>query len=151
MQNYIIFFIQQIFFKILFFSDECPKCEGVKDIIESIKFKYPVRVKAFDVEKDSDYKLFKAIESIHSGRKFSVPLIILGETILIGEKEISKKLEKIVRDLYNAGGSQLPYLGSNHNETKHWDNEHCNCGNRKGPPTISEEWKKIRNFLGNLL
>jgi hypothetical protein len=135
-----------------FSSHDCPKCEGVKDLIEIVKIKYPVRVKAFDVENDKDYALFRKLQSIHCPDGFSVPLIMVGDTILMGEDEITTKLDKTIGGLVKAGGARLPYLGPARSTVEPKNSTKCNCNRDKSvrPPTASEEWKSIRSFLNNL-
>ena len=82
---------------VFFAAHDCPRCESVKDLMKVLKVRYPLRVKDFDVDKEADYSLFKRIEAIHSADKFAVPLVMVGESILMGEEEITGKLEKTVR------------------------------------------------------
>ena len=81
---------------VFFAAHDCPRCENVKDLMKVLKARYPLRVKDFDVDKEADYALFKRIEAIHAADKFAVPLVMVGESILMGEDEITGKLEKTV-------------------------------------------------------
>lgn len=138
---------------VLFSSHDCPKCESVKDLIEVMKVKYPVRIKTFDVEKDKDYSLFKRLQAIHAPGGFSVPLIMVGDTILMGEDEITAKLDEAVAGLVKAGGAQLPYLGPARSSAEPKKPAKCNdCDSDRParPPSASEEWKTLRSFLNNL-
>ena len=73
-----------------------------------LKARYPLRVKDFDVDKEADYALFKRIEAIHAADKFAVPLVMVGESILMGEEEITGKLEKTVRSPHSVWWLTLP-------------------------------------------
>jgi glutaredoxin len=132
-----------------FSSTDCPKCESAKLLIEALKSKYRVRVKTFDVERDKDYSLFKAVQAIHSSGGLSVPLILVGDVILAGEEEIDAKLEETVRGLAKAGGAELPYLGPDHTAPAPTKRDKCDFDkNRPGrPPSAPEEWGKFRSFL----
>ena len=79
---------------VFFAAHDCPRCESVKDLMKILKARYALRVKDFDVDKEADYALFKRVEAIHATDKFAVPLVIVGESILMGEDEITGKLEK---------------------------------------------------------
>jgi glutaredoxin len=136
---------------VFFAAHDCPRCENVKDLMKVLKARYPLRVKDFDVEKEADYALFKRIEAIHAADKFAVPLVMVGESILLGEDEITGKLEKTVRTLARSGGSPFPYLGSAKG-TKTVAKpaaSSCNC-EQGGPPDVTDELSKLRKFIEKL-
>jgi glutaredoxin len=151
---------------IAFFSSrDCPVCKNVKRLTNSLKKKYPVRVKLFDIDKPADYALLARLEGIHTAKGFSIPLLMLGETILMGEDRISNRLEKTVRALARSGGSTLPYLGPDKKAkseppapvasarragTRTSASSRCPCADSGRPPTISDEWNKISSFLDRL-
>jgi glutaredoxin len=136
---------------VFFAAHDCPRCESVKDLMKVLKARYPLRVKDFDVDKEADYSLFKRIEAIHAVDKFAVPLVMVGESILMGEDEITGKLEKKVRSLARAGGSPFPYLGSAR-ETKTVAKPDASCRDcEKGrPPEVTDELSKLRKFIEKL-
>jgi len=138
---------------VYFFASDCEKCGHVKMLIEALKASYPVRVKAFDVDQKPNYELMQRLQAIHSKRKFAVPLVMLGETILMGEAEISAKLESAVRKLAHSGGSPVPYLGrSPHRTSPATSDAACReCDQRGRPPDIADELKKIRGFFDRWL
>jgi thiol-disulfide isomerase/thioredoxin len=145
---------------VFFSSRNCPRCEGVKLLVRELKKNYPLKVQVFNVDHAEDYRLFQRLEAIHSQERFSVPLILVGDTILKGEKEISEQLEKIVRALATSTGSPLPYLG--HGEENRQcgaaparqaggDDGSCpDCDRQGRPPSIGEEWRKIKRFIQKL-
>jgi len=96
---------------VVFSSADCPRCVHVDDVIRTQQKKYPLRIRRFGIDKPEHYALFKALEAIHGEQAFGVPLVILGESILIGEDEINRTLEKNVKGLSRAGGAGPPYLG----------------------------------------
>jgi len=102
---------------VFFFSKDCPHCESVKDLTKALSGKYPVRVKNFNIDDQADYAVYSKLEAIHARDKFSVPLIMVGDEILMGETEIAGKLEEKIRGLNAAGGSGLPYLGKAFSKT----------------------------------
>jgi glutaredoxin len=136
---------------VFFAAHDCPRCERVKDLVEVLKARYALKVKYFDVDKDADYALFKRVEAIHASDKFAVPLILVGESILMGEDEITRKLEKTVRKLARSGGSPFPYLGSalGKKAVAKSGASPCNCG-RGGPPEVTDELSRLRKFIEKL-
>jgi len=136
---------------VFFSASDCPNCESARALIQGLRGVYPVRVKKFIVDRPRDYALLERLEAIHGEEKFAVPLIIVGESILIGEDEITRKLERTVRRLSRSGGAPLPFLGpvdvkAPKRRTASYD---CDC-DRGRPPTLGEEWEKIKNFLDRL-
>lgn len=145
---------------VFFYSKGCPNCEPVGEFLDVLKKSYPVRLKSFDIDNPEHYGLYQRLEEIHARGAFAVPLVMVGESILIGEREISTRLEKIVRNLSRSGGASLPYLGSDpspvptQSPSANRDAEGAPCEDceRKGrPPTIQEEWKKIKDLVNKYL
>jgi glutaredoxin len=138
---------------VFFFSRDCPHCDRALDLLEAIKKDFPVKVKKYDIDNKADYELFIKLERIHSQGKFSVPLIMLGDSILIGENDIIANLEPTVRNLSKLGGAGFPYLGDSGEEPAKKITDCSDCRNRaKGkPPEIQEELKKIRIYIDGLL
>ena len=135
---------------VVFSSSDCAGCEKVRNLVEMLKKKYPVRTKNFNIARDKEKAIYKKLEAIHARGKFSLPVILVGDSALIGEKEISAKLEKIVKKLAGSGGTQLPYLGPTEPKespaTRSTDSDCDHCG-RRGPPSVGEELQKVRGFL----
>jgi glutaredoxin len=142
---------------VFFNSHDCSQCESARALIEELKKSHHnIKVKSFDVEEQGNYSLFKKIEAIHGREKFAVPLVIVGEHILIGPDAIEKRLEHIVTGLARCGAS-LPYLGPKAEEKSKLpqqtrkslaltDKNDCHC-NQGGPPQITDEFRKIRSLL----
>ncbi|MGO9570854.1 MAG: hypothetical protein ACLP5H_25285 [Desulfomonilaceae bacterium] len=136
---------------VLFAAQDCPHCESVKDLMKVLKGRYALRVKDFDVDKETDYALFKRVEAIHATDKFAVPLVIVGESIIIGEDEIIGKLEKTIRHLARSGGSPLPYLGSATGKKTAAKPAASSCNCEQGrPPEVTDELSKLRKFIEKL-
>jgi hypothetical protein len=133
---------------VFFSSRDCPRCESVKALLDALKSSCPsLRTRVFDVARQRDYALFRRLETIHSDGEFAVPLIMVGESILEGEDQISAKLEKAVKRLSRSGGAPLPYLGRNPGKklaVPERQPEKCPCQNKGGPPSIREEMGKIK-------
>lgn len=136
---------------VFFAAHDCPRCRNVKDLMKVLKARYALRVKDFDVDTDADYALFKRIEAIHAADKFAVPLVMVGESILMGEDEITGKLEKTIRALARSGGSPFPYLGPAQQKktAAKAAASSCNCA-QGGPPEVTDELSKLRRFIEKL-
>ncbi len=136
---------------VFFAAHDCPRCESVKDLMKVLKTQYALRVKDFDVDTETDYALFKRVEAIHAAEKFSVPLVLVGESILMGEDEITGKLEKTIRDLARSGGSPFPYLGPTQRKktAARPASSSCNCDQGR-PPEVTDELSKLRRFIEKL-
>ncbi|MCL5122953.1 MAG: glutaredoxin [Deltaproteobacteria bacterium] len=87
----------------LFTSSHCPYCENVKELVDDLKTEFSIKTEIFDINKPSDYDLYCKIEATHRNTKFAVPLVIVGDNVLIGQSEIFANLEKTVRSLQNSG------------------------------------------------
>ncbi|MDQ7783798.1 MAG: thioredoxin family protein [Desulfomonilaceae bacterium] len=144
--------------RLVFFSSKtCPKCDDVKQLIDVLKRRYPVKVKVFDIDVRAHYDLMERLEAIHSTEKFGVPMILVGETILIGEDRISAGLEKTVKRLAGSGGAPLPYLGPvedakpaaprSADRTSRTNPAPCDCEKQARPPTLGEDWEAIKRFV----
>lgn len=137
---------------VFFAAQDCPRCEAVKDLVKVLKARYALKVKDFDIDKDADYALFKRVEAIHASDKFAVPLILIGESILMGEDEITGKLEKKVRKLARSGGSPFPYLGSaqERKTVAKPATSSCKSCEKGGPPEVTDELSKLRKYIEKL-
>jgi glutaredoxin len=148
---------QKTVWLVFFFSHSCPKCEPVRELLDALKSAYPIRIKSFDVEKPEAYELYRRLEAIHAKGSFAIPLVMLNNSILMGERDISAKLERMVSRLSRKGGASLPYLGPDQTdrqeataspaakEPKRARCDHCSRNGR--PPSIQEDWSKIRALI----
>ena len=81
----------------VFTSSECPFCENVKELVDDLKTTLPIKIEMFDINEPADYDLFSKIEATHKGERFAVPLVIVGNTVLIGQSQIFSKLEDTIK------------------------------------------------------
>jgi glutaredoxin len=81
----------------VFTSSECPFCENVKELVDDLKTTLPIKIEMFDINQPADYDLFSKIEATHKGERFAVPLIIVGDTVLMGQSQIFNKLEDTIK------------------------------------------------------
>ncbi len=139
---------------VFFMSRDCAKCETAKELIEVLELRYPLRVKRFDISKESDYAVFRAMEAIHSDKGFFVPLIMIGDKILTGEQEILDNLESTVKNLHLAGGTARPYIGPVDKKAfpapVKTDAAECPTCSKGRPPSASEELHKVKSLLDKI-
>jgi len=111
----------------LFTSSECPFCDNVKELVEDLKTQLPIKTELFDINKPNDFDLYCKIEATHKKAKFAVPLVIVGETVLIGQSEIFAKLESTIKSL-EASGQTNPLTDKTgdieNSKTSHKKNHH---------------------------
>jgi hypothetical protein len=133
---------------VYFSSSNCPRCDAVKGLIDSLKHQYRLRVRTYDVGDEKGYALFSAMEAIHGADRFSVPLIIVGESILIGEKDIEERLEQIVRKLTASSGASLPYMGEIARTGMQSKPGCATCGKGKSPSSGKEQ-RRLKVLIDN--
>jgi hypothetical protein len=139
---------------VFFVSHDCAKCEAAKELVEVLQLRYPLRVKRYDISKESDYAVYRAMEAIHSDKGFFVPLILVGDKILMGEHEILDNLESAVKKLHVAGGTAPPYIGPVDkkaiNTPVKTDTAGCPTCSKGRPPSASEELHKVKSLLDKI-
>lgn len=86
-----------------FYSSRCGACQKVKkEVLPRIKkkFKDNIEIKFFNVLNKNDYKIMLAVLKkfdLSEKEKGLVPKIIINDKVLIGYKEINKKIDKIIK------------------------------------------------------
>lgn len=136
---------------LVFSSKDCELCRATKAYLNSLEKALPVSFKALDIQKPHNYKIFHRLETIHGTRAFSVPMVIVGENVFIGPREIKSKLGKTILRLSRNGGAKLPYLGPplSRRSVRHApreDNQDCGC-ERGRPPSAREELARLGRVL----
>jgi len=80
---------------VFFYSDSCPHCEKVKPVIASLAAQYPgLNISQLEVSHNADNRdLFNRMCSWSGIPNPGVPTIFIGDNCLMGEAEISGRLE----------------------------------------------------------
>ncbi len=138
---------------VYFGSSDCPVCEHVQPLLRGLVNDYGLRIRYYDITRPDDYLVFERIESIHgSPGKFSVPMVIVGENILVGERQIQNNLGRLVQKYVSDSGARLPYLGDARNETFEANNADCaECRDKGRPPSVESELKKLKLIIDRFL
>jgi len=78
-----------------FYGKECPHCENVRPYIESLQKKYPdVNFRVLEIWHDATNKALADLMNHNLNEQQSlVPEVIVGNVVLMGETEISTRLE----------------------------------------------------------
>jgi thiol-disulfide isomerase/thioredoxin len=78
-----------------FYGKECPHCENVRPYIESLQKKYPdVNFRVLEIWHDATNKALADLMNHNLNQQQSlVPEVIVGNVVLMGETEISTRLE----------------------------------------------------------
>lgn len=85
-----------------FYGEECPHCKNVEPFIDNITRKYPdIDIRRLEIWHNATngqiYNSVNAAAGISSPS--GVPEIVIGNVVLVGEKEIPDKLEACVQAL----------------------------------------------------
>ncbi len=81
----------------LFTSSDCPFCDHVKELLEDLKTTFPIKTDVFDINQPADYDLFSKVGSLYKHKNFAVPLVIVGNEVMVGQSEIFGGIEKTIR------------------------------------------------------
>ncbi len=139
---------------VYFGSSDCPVCEHIGPLLKALVDEYNLKVRYYDITRPDDYMVFERIESVHGDGKFSVPLVIIGEHLLTGEKQIQTDLRKLVEKYRNGSGSPLPYLGEAKNTLSNGrpkDPDCPDCRDKGRPPPVQTELKKLKLIIDKFL
>ena len=81
-----------------FYGKECPHCENVRPLVESLQKKYPdVNFQILEIWHDTTNQALANLMNHNLNQQQSlVPEIIVGNVVLMGETEISTRLEKTI-------------------------------------------------------
>jgi thiol-disulfide isomerase/thioredoxin len=81
-----------------FYGEECPHCHNVMPFIESLKSKYPdVDFQILETwHNKKNQELSASLNQKLGVEKAGVPEVILGNVVLIGDKDIPAKLESAI-------------------------------------------------------
>jgi thiol-disulfide isomerase/thioredoxin len=84
-----------------FYGAECPHCHNIKPFMDNITQKYPeANIQVLEVWHNQTNQGIYTQANAAAGLSTppGVPEIVLGRTVLVGEKDIPDKLEALVQD-----------------------------------------------------
>ena len=100
----------------LFHSPTCPHCiEMIENYLPTVYVKYGDQVESeyLDVQESDNYVTLLALEKklgVPEDRQGSVPVLVIGDKILLGGAEIPDKLEGYIDEYLAQGGVDFPSL-----------------------------------------
>jgi uncharacterized membrane protein len=98
---------------VFFFSPTCPHCEYVREeVLPPLvsRFGSKLQVAAINTTTPSGYELFLNACMKHGNLRLSVPMLIVGNTAMIGDKEIPRKFPELIEKNIAAGGIDWPNI-----------------------------------------
>lgn len=84
-----------------FYGEECPHCHNIRPFIDNITARYPeANIQVLEVWHNQTNQAIYSQANAAAGisQPPGVPEVILGKTVLVGEKDIPDKLEALVQD-----------------------------------------------------
>jgi thiol-disulfide isomerase/thioredoxin len=83
-----------------FYGEECPHCHNIMPFIESLAGKYPdVNFQYLEIwHSQSNYAIYKTLNDEVGSKNSAVPEVIIGTTVLIGERDIPAQLESVIQE-----------------------------------------------------
>ena len=81
-----------------FYGEECPHCHEIMPFMDNLTAKYPeVDFRKLETwHNPANQKLADPLNSQFGARQAGVPEVIVGNTILLGSKDIPDKLENLI-------------------------------------------------------
>jgi len=88
-----------------FYSKECPECQLImKEVFPSLESEYSLNIKRFEINDPSNYEKLLILEEKYKDEDNEIPVIVIGNYLISGEKEIKSQLERIIKEYENKGG-----------------------------------------------
>lgn len=83
-----------------FYGEECPHCHTIMPFVENMTRKYPeADVRILEVwHNQTNQKIYQEANRVAGVKRFGVPEVVSGKTVLSGELEIPAKLEGLIQD-----------------------------------------------------
>jgi len=129
-----------------FWAKDCPHCESAKTLVSNLQKSHQIKVKEFDIDKEADYAAFHRLEATHKRSNLSVPLVVVGKDLLVGESEIKAHLEGRIRTLTDSPNRE-PQKESSPKKAvrKNKSSEPTTKDKAKpSPDSVKEEWGRMK-------
>jgi hypothetical protein len=100
---------------VLFYAATCPHCQFVlQNTLPPLQQKYgsQLDISLFDVYEPANYELWlNAVETFQVPYEMSVvPMLFIGDNVLIGSDEIPERLPGLIEEYLAAGGVEVPAI-----------------------------------------
>ncbi len=99
----------------LFWSETCPHCHHVmSETLPPLQEKYgeQLEIRTIEISDPDNYRLWAtAIEAFHvPPERQGVPMLFIGDTVLVGSGEIPDQLPGLIEQYLAAGGVDYPAI-----------------------------------------
>jgi thiol-disulfide isomerase/thioredoxin len=83
-----------------FYGEECPHCHTIMPFVENMTRKYPeANIQILEVwHNQTNQKIYQDANTAAGVKRFGVPEVVSGKTVLVGELEIPAKFEGLIQD-----------------------------------------------------
>jgi thiol-disulfide isomerase/thioredoxin len=95
-----------------FYAEDCQSCQVIlQSYLPSLKPMFPsLEIKAYDVGIPAHYEALERLEKQFGRGGSELPVAVIGDQMLAGEKEMMEKLNPLLFDYQAKGGAKLPPL-----------------------------------------
>ncbi len=97
----------------LFYAVDCPECQGIlQKFVPGLKSSYPfLDIQTFDIENPAYYEALTRLEEKFNRRGNELPVLLIGDHLLSGQKEITQRLDLLIVEYQMKGvNTSLPPL-----------------------------------------
>lgn len=93
-----------------FYAQDCEPCKTIlQGYIPTLKPLYPfLEIKTFDIENPAYYEALSKLESHFGKKEAELPVLIIGNHLLSGEREVMEKLDPLILEYQAKGGIPAP-------------------------------------------
>ena len=143
---------------VLFWLTTCPHChEVIENVLPPIQEQYgnQLDIQLIELKTDGDFQKLSAlaVKYGHSGEGVGVPLMVIGDHLMIGSSQIPAELPGYIDEYLAAGGVDYPELGAfSMSQGKRFVVEGLELeSTRPAPSTVSGFWLAMAVMAGMVL
>jgi len=83
-----------------FYGEECPHCHNIMPFVENMTRKYPgANIQILEVwHNQTNQQIYQQANAAAGIKRFGVPEVVSGKTVLSGELEIPQKFEGLIQE-----------------------------------------------------
>ena len=95
----------------IFFANDCPNCQAIlQSYVPTLKSQYPfLDIKTFEIGNPAYYEALSKLEKKFNRRGNELPVIFIGDQMLVGDREVMEKLDPLIFE-YQMKGDLAPIL-----------------------------------------
>jgi len=95
----------------VFYAEDCAHCLAIEaEILTPLSQKYGKRIeiKRFEITVLENYEVMRRLEREYGVAGGAIPEIFIGDEVLVGEEEITSRLEELIEEHLATGGCDFP-------------------------------------------